>query len=189
MLIIYAHPNKNGHAGLVLEEVKKLLKESGKSFEVLDLYDINYNPNLLPREHYTSGNKEISEENKVFQNKFQEYNKFVFIYPTWWNNMPAILKGFLDRVLTGGFAFKFKGKFPVKLLSGRAVVFTTTGGPAIFSKLIKNNRSLKVLTKDTLEFCGIKTKGYLIGSANKLTESQKKKVVKTVSRGMQFLIK
>lgn len=189
MLIIYAHPNKSGHSGLILEEVIAVLNKKNHSYKILDLYEMNYNPVMHENEHYTSGGRDIAPENLEIQKLIKKNDKFVFIYPTWWNSMPAILKGFMDRVLVARFAFKFKGKFPVKLLSGKAAVFSTTGGPRVFSKFFVKDRGLKIIVKDTLRYCGIRAKGYSIGNSNKLTEKQRMKVRKMVERGMRYLLK
>jgi len=186
MLIIYAHPNKLGHSGKILQEVISFLNKKNQEYKILDLYEMNYNPILSQAEHYTSGNKNVSDENKKIQELIKNNNQFIFIYPTWWNNMPAILKGFIDRVFVSGFAFRYEGKFPKKLLTGKALVFSTTGGPRIFSKFIVGDRALKVLKNDVLGFCGIKAKGYSIDGANQLNDKQLMKIGKTVGQGMSY---
>jgi NAD(P)H dehydrogenase (quinone) len=183
ILIIYAHPNKDGFCGEILKNVIKNVKNC----EILDLYAMNYNPILQNEEHFTSGHYEVSKENKKIQEKIKNCDKFIFIYPTWWQNMPAILKGFIDRIFTPKFAYKYEGNFPKGLLSGKALVFTTTGAPKIYSLLFKCNRSLKVLTKDTLSFCGIKSKGYVIGSANHIDEKRKEELSKLVKKSLKYL--
>ena len=110
-LIIYAHPNKEGNCGKILNFTEKTLKEKNIGYELIDLYENKYNPCLLDKEHYTSGKFEISEQNKAFQKQIQENKNIIFIYPIWWGSMPAILKGFFDRVFTSRFAFKYKKKF------------------------------------------------------------------------------
>lgn len=187
MLIIYAHPNKLGHSGVILKAVIALLESKNESYKVLDLYELKYDPVMQANEHYTSGHRDVASENIEIQNLIKENDKFVFIYPTWWNSMPAILKGFMDRVLVPHFAFKFEGKFPVKLLSGKATVFSTTGGPRVFSKFFVKDRGLKILVKDTLRYCGIKARGYSIGNSKELNDKQRMKVRKMVKRGMSYL--
>jgi NAD(P)H dehydrogenase (quinone) len=188
MLIIYAHPNKDGHCGYTLEKIKNILAEKNINYSILDLYQENYNPILKPTEHYTSGHYEISPETKRYQELLKNENKFIIIYPTWWNNIPAILKGFFDRTLTSRFAFYYEGLIPHGLLEGRALVFTTTGGPSLIEKLFLGNRSLNVVTKDVLRFCGIKSKGVLIGSARKFNEKQKLKIEEAVKRNINFIL-
>lgn len=183
ILIIYAHPNKDGFCGEILKNVIKNVKNC----EILDLYAMEFNPVLQSEEHYTSGHYKVSKENKEIQKKIKNTDKFIFIYPTWWQNMPAILKGFLDRIFTSKFAFKYEGNFPKGLLSGKALVFTTTGAPLFYQLFFKCNRSVKVLTKDTLNFCGIKTKYYVIGSANKINEKRKEEIQKVVKKALKYL--
>ncbi len=111
-LIIYASPNDAGHNSTFLEEVKNELKARNEPFKVIDLYKDNYNPILQPNELYTTGSKEIAPENIEYQKMITEAKSIVIIYPIWWQNMPAILKGFLDKVLTRDFAFHYPGKIP-----------------------------------------------------------------------------
>jgi NAD(P)H dehydrogenase (quinone) len=139
-------------------------------FQILDLYQMNFDPFLKPDEHYTSGDKNITSENKKIQELIGNERNFIFIYPTWWNNLPAILKGFIDRVFTPGFAFKYENSRPHPLLFGQAIVFTTTVAPWFYTNLFAKNRSLKVLTLDALRFCGIHTKGFVLGNAGKLNK-------------------
>lgn len=188
MLIIYAHPNKDGHCGYILNQVIKELNAKNITYSILDLYQENYNPVMQPSEHYTSGNYEISIETKKFQELIKNESKFIFIYPTWWNSAPAILKGFFDRTFTNHFAFLYDGMIPHGLLDGKALVFTTTGGPAIIEKLFLGKRSLKLVTFDVLRFCGIKSKGVIIGSSNKFTPKQKIKIERLVKKNIKFIL-
>jgi NAD(P)H dehydrogenase (quinone) len=108
MLIIYSHPNKLGHCGYILEKITDKLSSQNKSFELLDLYEINFDPRLKPEEHYTSGHKNVSPEVIEIQEKIKAHDDFIFIYPTWWGGPPAMLKGFFERVLTHGFAYYYE---------------------------------------------------------------------------------
>lgn len=188
MLIVYAHPNKDGHCGYILSQVKSKLEKKKIKYEILDLYKMKYGCALQPEEHYTSGHKEVSEETKRIQEKIKSNDKFIFIYPVWWNNMPGILKGFIDRVFVSGFAFHYQGHLPHGLLEGRAVIFSSSGSSRLIEWLWSRNRALKILARDTLGFCGIKTKAYLVGSARELNNKQKRRIRKMVKKGMKFLI-
>ena len=183
MIIIYAHPNKTGHCGYILQKLKEKLDQDKKTYQILDLYQMNYDPVLKAEEHYTSGNNNIALETKEIQNLISKENNLVFIYPTWWNGTPSILKGFFDRVLVKGYAFEYKNKIPFgKLKNKTAKVITTSGGPTIYNKIIGFNSSLRNVTKNTLAFCGIKAKGYSIGSATRLTDKQKQKIDKLINK-------
>jgi NAD(P)H dehydrogenase (quinone) len=180
-LIIYAHPDMESHAKFTLQEVESRLKEQGKEYEVLDLYKINYNPILSAREMTEKGyvDKIVAEHKKKIDNS----QMLIFIYPVWWNSMPAILKGWLDRTLASGYAFKHVNGIPVGLLKGKkAIIFATTGAKKFLSCIFQGLRWKKILAYDTLGFCGIKAKTYHIGDAYRLTDSNKEQIKKNVKK-------
>ncbi|MEI7424758.1 MAG: NAD(P)H-dependent oxidoreductase [Candidatus Staskawiczbacteria bacterium] len=188
MLIIYAHPNKDGYCGYILQNITKRLSERNINYELLDLYAMNYDPVLKAEEHYTSGHREVSLENQKIQEKIKNESRFIFIYPTWWNSTPAILKGFIDRIFTARFAYYYKNGIPMPLLSGKAVVLTSTGGPRLISKLYFKDGSVKFLTRDVLKFCGIKSKYFVIDRATKITDKQKEKINQKVENALNYLV-
>ena len=81
----------------------------------------------------------------------------VFVYPTWWGTMPALLKGFLDRVLAPGFAFEEIGSAGYRaLLTGRtAELLTTTDTPGWVWRWIYGAPGDKAMARAILGFCGI----------------------------------
>ncbi len=167
-LIIYAHPNHDGHNGFLLKTLKEKLKTKNIDFDILDLYQQDYSPVLKGNELYTAEHRDVAAETKIVQEKIKTADRLIFIYPTWWQNMPAILKGFFDRVFISNFAYVYKNGIPFGLLKNkRAAVFTTTSGPAFFFYLI-GKPSLRLVTRYVLLFCGIKSKGFFLGNARKL---------------------
>lgn len=192
-LIIYAHPKTKGHNTFTLEKVKKELEIRGRDYEAIDLYAENYEPVLKEEEHYTSGNRKVSKENKKYQNKIKEASNLIFIYPVWWGSMPAILKGFLDRVLTHGFAYSFKGDYFLKklgvprgLLKKKAVVFMTAGASR-WQFLLAGNAPKSMIKYFTLRFCGIKSKIYQVFNCRELTNKNKSKIMRNVRKGLEWL--
>jgi NAD(P)H dehydrogenase (quinone) len=188
-IIVYAHPETKGHNSYLLETVKKQLDKKNSSYEILDLYSMKYDPVLHESEHYTAGNTKVSALNKRIQQKFSENDHFIFIYPLWWDSMPAILKGFFDKVFTSPFAFSYKKSIPQGHLKGkRAVTFVTHGGPALFYSFVLLNRGTKIVTKDILGFCGIHAKHFGIYNASHRVDSgSQEKMKKTVHRGLAWL--
>ena len=80
----------------------------------------------------------------------------VFVYPTWWGTMPALLKGFLDRALAPGFAFAENGRGYVPLLGGKsAELLTTMDTPRWVYRWIYGAPGHKAMARATLGFCGI----------------------------------
>ena len=196
-LIVYAHPETNGHGPFTLKIVEEWHKKNQIDYELIDLYKIRYDPVLHEDEHYTSGSTKITEQNKNFQEKIFQTDKLIFIYPVLWGSMPAILKGFFDRVFTAGFAFSFKPApildkyirgIPIKLLRGKkAAVFLTTGTIKFFCFLVMGNRFKSLIQKDILGFFGIKAKVFHTGRATKFNEKQMDKIRKNVKKAMSYL--
>ena len=190
ILIIYAHPSrKEGNHAYFLEKVIEGLKTRHEDYELIDLYALNYDPVLKNEELYSSGRKVISPENLAFQEKIKNSRCLIFIYPTWWSNLPAILKGWLDRVFTGGFGFTYKFGAPIGLLKGRkAAIFSASGAPRWYSRWINFDRSLRILSHDVLRFCGIKTKNFSLGSSRRINERVKDKIDKISEQALKYLL-
>lgn len=190
-LIIYAHPKTKGFCPYILSELTKELEAKKVKYEVLDLYKMKYDPILLEKELYTAGadHKNISKVNLKIQSQIKKAKNLFFIFPVWWNSVPAILKGFFDKVLTSPFAYSFsKRGMPVGHIKGkRAYLFVTFGGPAIASKFLSGDRAVKVVTKDTLGFCGIKCCVNNVYSARNLDEKRKEEIKKKRVNG-QFYV-
>ncbi|MCY1210596.1 Flavodoxin-like fold protein [compost metagenome] len=85
----------------------------------------------------------------------------VFIYPVWWGGLPALLKGFFDRVFLPGFAFRYRGQSQAwdKLLSGRtADLLVTLDTPPWYFRWIYGAPAHRQMVRTILGFCGIKTR-------------------------------
>lgn len=189
-LIVYAHPGHTGHHGYLLDQLKTVLDNKNIVYEVLDLYALGFDPILKAEELRLRNDYKVSNDVEKYQEKIKKADKLIFIYPTWWQSLPAILKGFFDRVFSAGFAFEYKNGLPVALLKGKtAAVFSATGGPKIINKFIVGDRGMKIIVKNILGFCGIKAKGFSIGSARALTDNHKKQIITMVSSMVSYLYK
>lgn len=83
----------------------------------------------------------------------------VFVYPTWWGQQPALLRGFVDRVFLPGWAFKYRENSPWwdRFLSGRSArLIVTMGAPPWYDSLVYRGGSRRAMKKAVLEFCGVR---------------------------------
>ncbi len=181
-LIIYAHPNTGGHCKFILEELTSDFEIQGIDYELLDLYKMKYDPVLHEDEHYTAGKRSVSKQNRTIQMQIKNADLLIFIYPLWWGSMPAILKGFIDKVFVSGYAFEYINGRPVGLLKGKtAFVFMTSGGPAWYYKLT-GNVPARMIKSFALEFCGIKTKVWHIDRCLSFNDEKKKEIVNLINK-------
>ena len=165
--IFFANPNKTGHCALLLKNVIKKLSENKEFFTIVDLYDDKYDPVMHKNEHYTNGGYQVSKQTKKYRDLITKSTHLIFIHPVWWNSMPAILKGFFDKVFGGRYAFRYQKyayipfAVPIGLLKGKkAIVLSTTAARWWMSLFIQHNRFQTVLVHDILKYCGIKSKGF-----------------------------
>jgi NAD(P)H dehydrogenase (quinone) len=157
VLIIYAHPNPKSFNHAVLEQVKKGLKESKNSFEVIDLYADNFNPVLVYNDQVKRSDLLNDEEMTGYRELIKNADHMIFIYPIWWYGMPAILKGFIDRVFVSGFAYISKGRERKGLLANKsATVIYTIDSPSWFVKLFRRNIEWRVIKNAILNYCGVR---------------------------------
>lgn len=193
-LIVYANPNMGGHCHAMLESVKTQLAARNEAYTLIDLNAQKYDPVLHVDELYTTRGTAISEQTKYYMDLIRDAKRLIFIYPVWWNSMPAIMKGFFDKVFISKFAFRYKrfpiinATLPVGLLKGRkAVVFVSTGGPNLAAAIFLGNRYKKLIKRDILGFCGIKTKLFAMHNCLEWNETKKKLADKIVARGLRTL--
>jgi len=190
MLVIYAHFDRSGHNGEVLRTVEECLGTRKIPYEVLDLYASGFDPILRAEDVKARGKSAHDATVRALQEKIESERDFVFIYPTWWTNVPAMLKGFYDRVFSAGFAFRYGANgLPVRLLRGRrALVITTTGGPAAYHRIVTLGRSLRVSTDDVLGFSGFRTRSLLIGNCRGIDEAKRGEIRRRVRRVMDRFV-
>jgi putative NADPH-quinone reductase len=133
VLIIYCHPRPDSFSAALRDAAVDGLKGSGHSVELRDLYAERFDPVLSARQrgaYFDAAESTRGVEDHVAALRRAE--GLVLVYPTWWFGMPAMLKGWLDRIWLPEVAFRLGGpKVMVPLLTGirRIGIVTTYGSP------------------------------------------------------------
>ncbi|EEM02787.1 NAD(P)H-dependent oxidoreductase [Bacillus pseudomycoides] len=157
VLIIYAHPNPSSFNAAILEHVQKGLQKTNHFVTLLDLYKEQFNPVLTFNEDKRRRDLVYEEETEKYRRLVKEADSFIFIYPIWWWGMPAILKGFIDRVFVAGFAYTYEGVMPKGLLTEKtAWVINTLDSPLWYVALLYRSADWVTMKKGILRFCGIR---------------------------------
>jgi NAD(P)H dehydrogenase (quinone) len=125
--IVFAHAGKDSFSHQILHRVSHTLDDLNISYTVRDLYNMNFQPVFGPDDMRLVEQGKVSQDIEEEQILVTEADTLIMIYPVWWWSQPAILKGWIDRVFTLNYAFRYTPDGPVGLLTGkRAFVFTTT---------------------------------------------------------------
>ena len=156
ILLINGHPDKESYNYALAKSYAEGAIESGNKVTTLNLIDLKFNPNL---EFGYRKRTELEPDLIHAQQLIKQADHIVWIYPVWWGSYPAVMKGFLDRVLLPGFAFK-KREGSVwwdKFLTGKTSrIICTMDQPTWYYRLMNKAPSHHAMTKLTCHFIGIK---------------------------------
>lgn len=184
-LIIFAHPNKSSFNQAILEQVVEASELQGAEVIVRDLYSLNFNPVLSWEELQGSFQDIIPAEIQQEQQFIRQADLITLVYPLWWMGFPAILKGYLDRILTFGFAYKSTENGSVGLLGGKKLQqFVTIGNNLERYQQLGFERSLNdCLINGLFNFCGITDISYeLFGDIHLLNVQQRQDILFSVAQ-------
>ena len=156
ILILNGHPDKESFSFGISDAYKTGASQAGAEVQEIRIRELNFNPNLE-----FGYRKRVTLEPDLLdaQKKIEWADHLVWVYPVWWGSVPAITKGFIDRVFLPGFAFK-KRENSVwwdKFLTGKtARLICTLDQPAWYYKWVYGSPSHRAMKKLTMNFVGIK---------------------------------
>lgn len=183
VLVILGHPQNDSLCGTLARAYAESARSAGAEVREMELGNLTFDPIL----HEGYRQIQALEPDLVQAQKLMQWAEhLVFVYPNWWGSMPALMKGFFDRVLLPGFAFKYRHDSPWwdRLLAGRSahLIVTMDTPPWVYRWLWKmpgHNQMRRTI----LDFCGIKpVKITSFGSVKESTQAQRAQWIATVRK-------
>ena len=176
ILVILGHPAAASFCAALADTYTHSAKSAGHEVRVLRLGELDFDPIL----HNGYAQIQALEPDLLSaQADILWATHLTFVFPIWWGGIPALLKGFIDRIFLPGFAFKYRaGKaFPDKLLQGRtAHLLVALDTPPWYYRWFYRMPGIHQMRKTTLAFCGIKpTQTLLFGPVLGSTPTQREK--------------
>jgi len=156
ILIINGHPNTDAFCFGLAASYKKGAINAGAQVKEISVRELNFNPNLA---FGYQKRTELEPDLLEAWEKIKWADHLVWVNPVWWGGLPAITKGFIDRVFLPGFAFQYRDNsvWWDKLLKGKtAHIITTLDTPSWYFRFVYGRPSVNQLKKTVLGFCGIK---------------------------------
>lgn len=142
-LVVHAHPNPESYSTSLFRLAVDTLENAGHEVQTIDLYAEGFDPVMTreERQAYVSSPDWVLERFAEHIAKLKRAEHLVFVYPTWWNGLPAILKGWLDRVWLPKITFepaRKKGEMAMSHMRHirRFTVVTHGGSPGWWLKLM-----------------------------------------------------
>lgn len=156
-LVVLAHPRTASFTRQVAAAYIDAVSALGHEVVLRDLYALRFNPVADGDEGRTRPQGDPAADVRVEMDFLVAADVVTFVSPVWWIAPPAILKGWLDRVLRGGFAYGYGPNGPRGALQGkRSLVFTSSGST---EREFLDSRKLEAIRVmwgvGTVEFCGM----------------------------------
>jgi NAD(P)H dehydrogenase (quinone) len=183
-LIVYCHPNPDSFNNAIVDAFIGSLKAKGHEVVVRDLYAMEFDPVLKAADFEAIREGHTPTDIKTEQEHVKWADAFTMVYPIWWTGLPALIKGYVDRVFSYGFAYAYGEDGNIrKLLAGKkGLIINTHGTPAeIYSK--SGMYEGLTITSDTgiYEFCGIEPVGHLFfGSVPQIDDAARQEMLEEV---------
>lgn len=110
VFVVFAHPSKDSFTSKMFTTVLHTLEDNGHTYEVSDLYEMNFQTDMTEEEYYREAFYQVQlaipEDVQREQQKILNADAMIFVYPIFWTEAPAKLVGWFDRVWTFGFAYQ-----------------------------------------------------------------------------------
>ncbi|MEB2776377.1 NAD(P)H-dependent oxidoreductase [Algoriphagus sp. D3-2-R+10] len=155
ILIINGHPDKESFNFALSEAYKKGAGQLDTEIKEINIRELDFNPNL---QFGYRKRTELEPDLLEAQDKLKWADHLVWIYPVWWGSVPAMMKGFLDRVLLPGFAFNKRedSLWWDKCFTGKtARIICTLDQPTWYYRWVYGSPSHNAMKKVTMNYIGV----------------------------------
>lgn len=182
IFIVIGHPDPKAFTGRIARWYAEGARAAGHKVRILDLGAVSFDP-ILRRGYSTA--QPLEPALAKAQRDIRWADHLVFVYPNWWGSMPALLKGFFDRVLLPGFAFaydaeKMRSRGLLAGKSARVILLMRTTSKEYRKKFPYSGETVK---NSILEFCGVRpVRMTEIGPSERIPTLSFKKIARDMVR-------
>ncbi|HLW62562.1 MAG TPA: NAD(P)H-dependent oxidoreductase [Flavobacterium sp.] len=178
-VIVFNHPYEESYCNAILESVTKGLEKSTHEVDVINLDKDQFDPRMTSADlkafvEHTAVDPQVID----YQERIRTADHLIFIFPIWWDIMPATTKGFIDRVLSPGLAYDHhpRGFGLVPLLKNlkSIILITTMNKPAIMYSVLIGNLIRKVMVKSVFKTMGYKNVNWISFTSVKSVSHEKR---------------
>lgn len=192
--VVVAHPAPESFSHAVADRAVAGLRAAGHDVEVLDLYGLGFRVAMSAdeREAYHTDTPILDPIVAAHTEIVRRSQALVFVYPTWWSGLPAIMKGWLERVMVPGVAFRLherSGKVRPGLGHVRHLIgISTYGSPRGYVRVINDN-GRRTITRALRMSCGwrVRTRWLGLYSVDTSTAIDREEFAAGVERAMSEL--
>lgn len=155
ILVILGQPQRNSYGGALAQAYIEGARAAGAEVREICLGDLRFDACPVSGAPNPAG---LEPDLAQAQESIKWAEHLVFVYPIWWGTIPALLKGFVERVFLPGFAVNFRDNSPLwdKLLTGRSArLIVTLNTPSWIYRWYFGRPGHNTMKKTILQFCGV----------------------------------
>lgn len=189
-LLIYCHPQSGSFCRAIADTAVQAIHARRDEVMMRDLYAMHFVPALSGRDLLSFAEAQTPPDIIEEQRHIAWADRLIFVYPLWWSAMPAVLKGYIDRVFAEGFAFSAAETGLQGLLVGKEVLaFTTMGMPEALCEESGVAKSVRLAVDEGIfSLCGMKVVEHrLFGSVTAVDDAARQKMLEEVSQKVRTL--
>lgn len=157
ILAVFCHPMRDSFTGKILDNFVRGAEEAGHNVEIADLYGEGFQPIMQEADFAQFYDEPLPEDVLKEQARFERCEAFVLVFPIWWWSFPAMLKGWIERVFTAGWAFTITDDPEGSMLDERrALILCCSGGSdKMFEKYGTRDALKNMIEIGVMEYCGV----------------------------------
>jgi len=199
VVIVFNHPYNGSFCNAVLESAMTGLKNGGHDIDLIHLDKEEFDPvmrskdlEVFAKAKYAKENCYASLDPKVleYRDRIQNAEHLIFIFPIWWELMPAMTKGFIDKVIFPGIAYDYGKRLMIKkwkLINGITLI-TTMNTPSLMYRLFFGNAIKKAFFTVTFWKTGYKNRKWIsLNMVKFVSEKKRKKWLDGIERRFEML--
>ena len=185
-LVIHAHPRAKSFNRSVVAAYRAALEARGHRVACRDLYALGFDPLLSARDMAALARGRTPRDIRTELKALRAADVITLVSPLWWSDVPALLKGYVDRVFFAGFSDTAKGKGGRPSLAGKkGVIITTAQARRADLKRWGTMRALEtVYHAGLMDYCGVALVDhlYLAGIAPRMSRAAGERHLEAVRR-------
>ncbi|AZZ60232.1 NAD(P)H-dependent oxidoreductase [Oenococcus sp. UCMA 16435] len=168
-------PHNRSYSAAIAQQAIDDLKADGNKVDIIDLQKDNFNPVMKKDDLLNWRTKNfVDQQSKNYFDRLQKADEIIFIFPIWWEMMPALTKGFIDKVFAKGQIKKVDGHRMILPTKTKVRVLTAIGTPKIIYKLHYGNPIGKMLKRGVFGKMGLKD--FKIANFNAEDRNEKQRI-------------
>ncbi len=181
-LIVFNHPYEGSYCNAILNSVLRGLEKAKHQIDIINLDKEGFNPVMSSDDLKAFGDKQPIDPKVIeYKHRLENADYLVFIFPIWWELMPALLKGFIDKVIFPGVAYDYSNSSNTKMkplltnIKGITVI-TTMNTPKLLYRFVFANAIQKSFLLGTFWKLGYKNRTWISFSRVKQVSHERRKL-------------